>query len=98
MTHCAAPWLELNMSAPDSRVTVCCYYGGEADAWGGPSKVLNDYWNSSLMQGLRSLQTNPNPPTGHGCSTCHLFANRPGGTDEVYSLAAESMPVDLSPR
>lgn len=95
MTRCAAPWLELNMSAPDNRVTVCCYYGGQTDGWSDDYKRLEDYWNSPTMRGLRRLQVEPDPPKGHGCSTCHLFANRPGGTDEVYSL--ETMPQGLSP-
>lgn len=82
------------MSAPDNRVTACCYYGGETDSWGAGN--LDDYWNSPLMQGLRGLQFNPDPPKGHGCETCSLFINRPGGTDDVYDLT--NMPEGLSSR
>lgn len=82
------------MSAPDNRVTACCYFGGETDSWDGGS--LESYWNSPLMQGLRRLQFNPDPPKGHGCQTCYLFANRPGGTDDVYDLT--TMPEGLSLR
>ena len=82
------------MSAPDNRVTACCYYGGATDPWDGGS--LESYWNGPLMQGLRRLQFNPDPPKGHGCETCHLFTNRPGGTDDVYDLT--TMPEGLSRR
>jgi uncharacterized Fe-S cluster-containing radical SAM superfamily protein len=94
MGRCAAPWLELNVSAPDNRVTACCYYGGQTDNWN--DGTLASYWNSEHMRGLRRLQFSVAPPKGHGCESCHLFTNRPGGTDEVYNIA--KMPVGLSAR
>lgn len=98
MDRCAAAWIELNMSAPDNRVTTCCYYAGEVDEWGAASKTMDDYWNGANMRAIRKLQTDPSPPKSHGCSTCHLFANRAGGVDEVYDLSADLPPPGLSPK
>lgn len=98
MNRCAAAWIELNMSGPDNRVTACCYYAGETDEWGDTSRTMDDYWNSARMRYLRRLQTDMSPPEKHGCSGCHLYANRAGGIEEVYDLSSESLPAGLSPK
>lgn len=97
MNRCAAPWLELNMSGPDNRVTACCYYAGETDEWGGESLTFDNYWNSERMRYLRRLQIDSAPPPGHGCSNCHLFANQAPGY-ERYDYSPERAPAGLSPR
>lgn len=76
MTPCSAPWYELNISAPQDRVSACCYYSGSTDKWDDTDAPLAQYWNSPNMRQLRAIQarkTNSTKTTG--CTGCKFFEN-----------------------
>jgi len=90
------------MSAPDDRVSGCCFYAGATDPWRQaadvPPRSFEDLWNSPRLQEMRALQHVARPPADNGCANCHLLANRPNGHVDMYDLGDGSKPADLSPR
>ncbi len=97
MNACSAPWYELNLSAPDSNVSACCYYGGFRDYWKDEPTDINHYWNGPALQEVRRVQkrltASPN-----GCSSCFYFQQSVDGKgwtgDNYYDFTA--LPNGLS--
>lgn len=71
---CNAGWYELNISAPDNRVSACCYYSGPCDPWLDKAQSLDAYWNSENFQLLR--RANIDSLDQNGCTGCHYFRHK----------------------
>ncbi len=72
MSACSAPWHELNLSAPDSNVSACCYYGAKRDYWHDDPVDLSSYWNGAGLREVRRVQSGA-IPSPNGCSSCFYF-------------------------
>jgi len=79
MNRCAAPWYELNISAPDNCVSACCFYAGQKDLWHDEPRDIREYWQSSAMRTIRQINGLKELPGPNGCSTCFYFQNRKEG-------------------
>ena len=97
MSACSAPWYELNLSAPDSNVSACCYYAGRRDEWLDDPIDLNHYWNGVGIQETRRVQKGT-VPAPNGCSSCFYFQQSLPGQgwhgNNYYDFSAP--PIDLS--
>lgn len=97
MSACSAPWYELNLSAPDSNVSACCYYGGARDYWADEPTDIDRYWNGPAMQEVRRVQKRQ-IAAPNGCSSCFYFQQSVDGKgwtgDNYYDFATP--PVGLS--
>jgi len=92
MTTCSAPWYELNLSAPDSNVSACCYYSKTRDEWLDDPVDIGHYWNGPGMREVRRVQRDASPPP-NGCSSCFFFEQRHAGGN-YYDFA--KMPDGMS--
>lgn len=97
MNSCSAPWYELNLSAPDSNVSACCYYGGQRDYWHDQPVDLYSYWNGPGIREIRRIQT-ARVATPNGCTSCFYFKQTLSGKgwvgDNYYDFA--QVPEGLS--
>lgn len=98
MNGCSAPWYELNLSAPDSNVSACCYYGGQRDYWHDHGVDLDSYWNGPGIREIRRIQAGK-VSASNGCSSCFYFQQTLSGKgwvgDNYYDFA--KLPEKLSP-
>lgn len=97
MSACSAPWYELNLSAPDSNVSACCYYGAQRDYWHDHPVDLSSYWNGPGLREVRRVQSGA-IPAPNGCSSCFYFQQSLPGQGWVgnnyYDFS--EMPTGLS--
>ena len=93
--RCNAPWYELNISAPDNRVTACCFYAGQTDVVSDDYQDIDGYWNSPAMVDLRKIQSGDSSVDASGCRQCFYFKYR-GDSGDSYISDFQNPPEDLS--
>lgn len=100
--RCSAPWLELNISAPDDRVSACCYYAGATDTYAALSErnePLATTWNQPHLTELRRAHDGRGDgPMVPGCADCALFKSILNQSQVYADLDALAAAPDLSPR
>ncbi|ARU57167.1 Fe-S oxidoreductase [Oleiphilus messinensis] len=96
MNQCSAPWYELNLSAPQDRVSACCYYSGAFDQWSDPVETVEHLWNSPNMQRIRKIQASPpDNLTASGCQGCKFYENAVTESRSTY-FDFNIQPANLS--
>lgn len=94
--RCAAPWYEMNVQAPENRVSTCCFYYGKMPDWDqleAANASMLDVWNHPDIQHIRRIQVDSAVDPG-GCKDCGYFFNQPD-KQEVPYFNFEA-PPDLS--
>ncbi|MBC8035603.1 MAG: hypothetical protein H7X89_00070 [Rhizobiales bacterium] len=99
--RCPVPWYELYISAPQNRISTCCYYGGptiDLNEVTSNGKEVEAVWGDPKIKAIRKLQSNAADDGENGCSKCHFFQKRPDRTEDTYVNFKAWLAADLSPK